>query len=60
MGQIIFGVGCGFLTMLIRLKGGYPEGVMFAILIMNCFTPLIDRGFKSKTFGAVKVKEVKQ
>ena len=59
MGQIIFGVGCGFLTMLIRLKGGYPEGVMFAILIMNCFTPLIDRGFKSKIFGAVKVTEVK-
>ncbi|MEW6068386.1 MAG: RnfABCDGE type electron transport complex subunit D [Nitrospirota bacterium] len=53
-GQIIFGSGCGFLTMLIRLKGGYPEGVMFAILIMNCFTPLIDRGFKTKVFGAKK------
>lgn len=53
-GQILFGVGCGFLTMLIRLKGGYPEGVMFSILIMNCFTPLIDRGFKSKVFGAQK------
>jgi electron transport complex protein RnfD len=53
-GQIIFGIGCGFLTMLIRLKGGYPEGVMFAILIMNCFTPLIDRGFKAKVFGAKK------
>lgn len=53
-GQIIFGIGCGFLTMLIRLKGGYPEGVMFSILIMNCFTPLIDRGFKSKVFGAQK------
>lgn len=55
-GQILFGIGCGFLTMLIRLKGGYPEGVMFAILIMNCFAPLIDRGFKSKIFGAVKKK----
>jgi electron transport complex protein RnfD len=53
-GQILFGVGCGFLTMLIRLKGGYPEGVMFAILIMNCFSPLIDRGFRSRMFGAVK------
>ena len=53
-GQILFGIGCGFLTMLIRLKGGYPEGVMFAILIMNCFAPLIDRGFKSKIFGAQK------
>lgn len=53
-GQIIFGIGCGFLTMLIRLKGGYPEGVMFAILIMNCFAPIIDRGFRSQVFGAVK------
>jgi electron transport complex protein RnfD len=53
-GQIVFGVGCGFLTMLIRLKGGYPEGVMFAILIMNCFAPLIERGFKTKIFGAQK------
>lgn len=53
-GQILFGIGCGFLTMLIRLKGGYPEGVMFAILIMNCFSPLIDRGFRTKVFGARK------
>ncbi len=53
-GQILFGIGCGFLTMLIRLKGGYPEGVMFAILLMNCFSPLIDRGFKAKVFGAKK------
>ncbi|HMK43393.1 MAG TPA: RnfABCDGE type electron transport complex subunit D [Dissulfurispiraceae bacterium] len=60
-GQIVFGIGCGLLTMLIRLKGGYPEGVMFAILIMNCFAPLIDRSFKSDVFGAVKVKkEAKQ
>lgn len=59
-GQIIFGIGCGALTMLIRLKGGYPEGVMFAILIMNCFAPIIDRGFKTKVFGAVKTKETKQ
>ncbi|MGE5894664.1 MAG: RnfABCDGE type electron transport complex subunit D [bacterium] len=51
-GQILFGIGCGFITMLIRLKGGYPEGVMFAILIMNCFAPLIDRGFRTKVFGA--------
>lgn len=53
-GQILFGIGCGFLTMLIRLKGGYPEGVMFAILIMNCFSPLIDRGFKTRVFGVKK------
>ena len=53
-GQILFGIGCGFITMLIRLKGGYPEGVMFAILIMNCFTPLIDRGMKTTPFGKQK------
>lgn len=59
-GQIVFGIGCGALTMLIRLTGGFPEGVMFAILIMNCFAPIIDRGFKTKVFGTVKVKEAKQ
>ncbi|PKL51528.1 MAG: electron transporter RnfD [Nitrospira bacterium HGW-Nitrospira-1] len=59
-GQIIFGIGCGFLTMLIRLKGGYPEGVMFAILIMNCFAPLIDRGVRSRVFGAVKQVKAKE
>ncbi len=53
-GQIIFGIGCGAVTMLIRLKGGYPEGVMFAILIMNCFAPLIDRAVKAVPFGTVK------
>ncbi|HET6515312.1 MAG TPA: RnfABCDGE type electron transport complex subunit D [Thermodesulfovibrionales bacterium] len=60
MGQIVFGIGCGALTMLIRLKGGYPEGVMFAILIMNCLAPLLDRGFRTKVFGAVSVKEMKR
>jgi Na+-translocating ferredoxin:NAD+ oxidoreductase subunit D len=59
-GQILFGVGCGFLTMLIRLKGGFPEGVMFAILIMNCFAPLIDRSFQAKVFGAVKQEKPKE
>jgi electron transport complex protein RnfD len=49
--QIVFGIGCGCLTMLIRLKGGFPEGVMFAILLMNCFAPLLDRGIKSRVFG---------
>jgi electron transport complex protein RnfD len=60
-GQLLFGAGCGAITMLIRLKGGFPEGVMFAILLMNCFAPLIDRGFKSRVFGAVKpqAKEAK-
>ncbi len=53
-GQLIFGIGCGAITMLIRLKGGFPEGVMFAILLMNCFAPLIDRSVKTKLFGAIK------
>jgi electron transport complex protein RnfD len=56
-GQIIFGIGCGAITMLIRLKGGFPEGVMFAILLMNCFAPLIDRSVKPKMFGAIKEKK---
>ncbi|UCH81356.1 MAG: RnfABCDGE type electron transport complex subunit D [Nitrospiraceae bacterium] len=53
-GQLIYGIGCGAITMLIRLKGGFPEGVMFAILLMNCFAPLIDRAVKPDLFGAVK------
>jgi len=53
-GQVVFGIGCGLLTILIRLKAGYPEGVMFAILLMNCFSPLIDRNMKSKVFGFKK------
>ncbi len=42
-GQLLFGLGCGLLTAIIRLWGGYPEGISFAILIMNAFVPLIDR-----------------
>lgn len=52
-GQIIFGVGCGLLTILIRVFGAYPEGVSFAILIMNAFVPLINKGFKPARFGEV-------
>lgn len=58
--QIVFGISAGILTVLIRLKGGYPEGVMFAILIMNCFAPLLDRGMKSKVFGKAEAKGVKK
>lgn len=50
-GQIIFGVGSGLITVLIRLWGAYPEGVSFAILIMNAFTPLINMWMKPKRFG---------
>ncbi len=52
-GQIVFGIGCGVLTMVIRLWGGYPEGVSFAILIMNAFAPLINKAFKPARFGIV-------
>jgi Na+-translocating ferredoxin:NAD+ oxidoreductase subunit D len=54
IGQIIMGVGCGLLTALIRLFGGYPEGVSFAILIMNLFVPLIDKYTLPRVFGEVK------
>ena len=50
-GGVIFGVGIGFLTMMIRYFGSYPEGVSFAILIMNSFVPLINLAFKQKKFG---------
>lgn len=50
-GQIIFGVGAGLLTTLIRLFGGYPEGVSYSILIMNLLVPLIDKYIKTHRFG---------
>jgi electron transport complex protein RnfD len=50
-GMLIFGIGCGVLTSVIRLWGGYPEGVSFAILLMNAVTPLIDRYTKPRVFG---------
>jgi Na+-translocating ferredoxin:NAD+ oxidoreductase subunit D len=55
-GQVVFGIGVGALTVLIRLKGGYPEGVCYAILLMNPLTPAIDQLFKPKRFsqGAVQ------
>jgi electron transport complex protein RnfD len=52
-GMVIFGIGCGLLTVLIRVWGAYPEGVSFAILIMNAIVPLINKGFKPKKFGEV-------
>jgi Na+-translocating ferredoxin:NAD+ oxidoreductase subunit D len=53
-GRVIFGAGCGILTVLIRLKGGYPEGVCYSILLMNVVTPLIDRYTKARVYGEVK------
>jgi len=55
-GMLIFGIGCGVLTSVIRLWGGYPEGVSFAILLMNALTPLIDRYTKPKVFGQLSRK----
>jgi electron transport complex protein RnfD len=55
-GKIVFGIGCGLLTMLIRVWGSYPEGVSFAILIMNAFVPLINKGFKPKRFRKKGIK----
>ena len=53
-GMLIFGVGIGVITVIIRVFGAYPEGVSFAILIMNAFTPLINKYVKPKRFGEVK------
>lgn len=50
-GQVIFGIGCGLLTCVIRFWGGYPEGVSYAILMMNMFVPLIDRWVKPRRYG---------
>ena len=50
-GMVIFAVGCGVLTVLIRRYGGYPEGVCYAILVMNTARPLIDRHTKPRVFG---------
>jgi electron transport complex protein RnfD len=50
-GQLLFGIGCGVITAVIRLWGGYPEGVAFAILLMNALTPLIDASTRPRRFG---------
>jgi Na+-translocating ferredoxin:NAD+ oxidoreductase subunit D len=50
-GRWIFGIGCGAITILIRFLGGYPEGVCYAILVMNGLTPLIDRYLPDRIFG---------
>jgi electron transport complex protein RnfD len=55
-GKVIFGIGCGFLTYLIRFYGGYPEGVSYAILIMNLFVPLIDKYIRPRVYGKRRKK----
>jgi len=51
VGQIVFGVGCGVLTWSIRSFGGYPEGAMFSVLLMNCAVPLIDHYCRPRVYG---------
>jgi electron transport complex protein RnfD len=56
-GALIFGAGCGIITSVIRIWGGYPEGCSFSILFMNALTPLIDRFTIGKPFGYIRVKK---
>ena len=58
-GQLIFGIGCGLLTVLIRRFGSYPEGVCYSIMIMNCTTWLLDKYIRPTIYGALK-KEKKE
>ena len=60
IGRVIFGAGIALITMLIRVYGGYPEGMSFALLIMNIVTPLIDRYVYPKPFGYVREKKEKK
>ena len=55
-GKIVMGIGCGILTFLIRFHGGYPEGVSYAIIIMNLFVPLIDKYIRPSVYGKGKKK----
>lgn len=52
LGRAIFGVGCGLLVAIIRRYGGYPEGVAYSIVLMNTFTPLIDRWVRPRVYGS--------
>ncbi|MFV0440892.1 MAG: RnfABCDGE type electron transport complex subunit D [Lachnospirales bacterium] len=59
-GQVIFALGCGILTAIIRIYGGYPEGVSYSILLMNLTVPLIERYTRPSVFGVEKQKKVKE
>lgn len=56
LGKIIFGIGCGVITMVIRLFASLPEGVSYSIMIMNFITPLIDRFVVTVPFGSLRIK----
>ena len=60
LGQIVYGIGCGILTVLIRYFGGYNEGVSYAILVMNCCTVLLDRIARPTKFGAPRKEAAKK
>ena len=60
LGQVVFGIGCGVLTIMIRYFGGYNEGVSYAILIMNCCVVLLDRIGRPTKFGAPKKEAAKR
>ena len=53
-GMVIYGIGIGVITILIRVFGSYPEGISFAILIMNAVVPLINKYVKPRRFGLAK------
>ena len=55
-GQVIYAVGAGLIVALIRAFGSYPEGVTYAILLMNVVTPLIDRAVRPRIYGEVKTR----
>ena len=59
LGQAIFGIGCGLITVFIRRFGSYPEGVCYSIMIMNCTTWLLDKYVRPTIYGALK-KEKKE
>lgn len=59
-GKIVFAVGCGLLTMIIREFGSLPEGVSYAIVLMNIFTPLIERYIKPKAFGVEEKRKMRK
>lgn len=56
-GKIVFGLGCGIITFVIRTYGSYPEGVSFSILLMNILTPYIEQLTRSKVFGAKEAEK---
>ena len=59
-GKVIFGIGCGVITCLIRFYANYPEGVSFSILLMNIVTPYIDMFTRQKPIGAAEKKGAKK